>query len=181
MTTAEKKTEFISDREIYLRVIREAVGSAQQFLWLGTSDLKDLYVHKGKRMVPFLEVLSDLVENGVSIRLIHAKEPGPNFRRDFDRFPNLLTGLERIHCPRIHFKSVVVDGRIAYTGSANLTGAGMGAKSKNRRNFEAGIITTDPDLVGQIMDQFDRLWMGRHCRDCQRKEFCTDYKDRILC
>ena len=25
-------------------------------------------------------------------------------------------------CPRVHFKSVIVDGKIAYTGSANLTG-----------------------------------------------------------
>jgi len=34
------KTEFITDEEIYKRVILEAVSSAKEFLWLGTSDLK---------------------------------------------------------------------------------------------------------------------------------------------
>jgi phosphatidylserine/phosphatidylglycerophosphate/cardiolipin synthase-like enzyme len=174
------QTEFITDKEIYERVIREAISSAQEFLWLGTSDLKDLHVHKGKRMVPFLEILSDLVEREVEIRLLHAKEPGPAFRKDFDRYPRLISGMERILCPRVHFKTVVVDGKIAYSGSANLTGAGMGAKGLNRRNFEAGFVTTEPELVRQIMEQFDLIWMGKRCVDCQRKEFCTDYKDLML-
>jgi phosphatidylserine/phosphatidylglycerophosphate/cardiolipin synthase-like enzyme len=174
------QTEFITDEEVYRQVILKAIVSAQEFLWLGTSDLKDLHVHKGKRMVPFLEILSDLVERGVVIRMIHAKEPGPVFREDFDRYPNLISGMERILCPRVHFKTVVVDGKIAYSGSANLTGAGMGAKSSNRRNFEAGFITTDPELVQQIMGQFDSIWMGKRCVECQRKDFCTDYKDLML-
>ncbi|MFC2145814.1 phospholipase D family protein [Acidobacteriota bacterium] len=174
------QTEFITDEEIYKRVILEMVFGAQEFLWLGTSDLKDLHVHKGKKMVPFLEILSDLLGRGVTIRLIHAKEPGPAFRNDFDRFPNLVTGMERILCPRVHFKTVVVDGKIAYSGSANLTGAGMGAKSPNRRNFEAGFITTDPKMVEQIMEQFDLIWMGKQCVECQRKEFCNDYIDLML-
>ena len=82
-------------------------------------------------------------------------------------------------CPRLHFKSVIVDGRFAYTGSANLTGAGMGAKSPRRRNFEAGIVTTDPGLVQQIMTPFDRLWMGEHCPACDRKTYCAAYPELL--
>ncbi|MHC5083837.1 MAG: phospholipase D-like domain-containing protein [Planctomycetota bacterium] len=172
-------TEFIQDREIYQRVLRDELPKARDFLWIGTSDLKDLYMDKdGKRkMVPLLEILSDLVKQQVSIRLIHAKEPGKAFREDFDRYPNLIEGLERLLCPRVHFKCVVVDGRFAYTGSANLTGAGMGAKSENRRNFESGIISTEPEIIEPVMEQFDQVWMGKHCRPCQRKEFCAEYKD----
>jgi len=170
-------TEFITDRETYERVILGAIPQAEEFVWLATSDLKDLYVHKRGAMVPFLEILSDLVADGVLVRLIHAKEPGPAFREDFDKYPNLLDGLERLLCPRAHLKSVIVDGRIAYTGSANLTGAGMGAKGEHRRNFEAGIITTDPALVGKITDQFDAIWMGMRCAACQRKQFCAEYRD----
>ena len=48
--------EFISDREIYERVIIGEVPSAERFLWLATSDLKDLHVNRGRKMVPFLEV-----------------------------------------------------------------------------------------------------------------------------
>lgn len=170
-------TEIITDTEIYRRIILKQIPRAKEFVWLGTSDLKNMHVKKNGRMVPFLEILSDLIKRKISIRLIHAKEPGAAFRRDFDRYPNLIKGMERILCPRVHFKSVVVDGRLAYTGSGNLTGAGMGAKGVNRRNFEAGIITTDNRLIERIMEQFDDVWMGGHCKECERKKYCADYKD----
>jgi phosphatidylserine/phosphatidylglycerophosphate/cardiolipin synthase-like enzyme len=172
--------EFITDREIYEKVICESIPKAKKFLWLATSHLKDLYVDKQGKMVPFLEVLSDLVRKRVEVRLLNAKEPGPVFRRDFDRYPNLIKGMERILCPRVHFKSAIIDGRFAYIGSANLTGAGMGAKGADRRNFEAGIITDDRKILDKAMEQFDWVWRGEHCRGCKRKKFCTDYKDLLL-
>lgn len=168
------KTEFVTDRAIYERVIQEMVVQAEQFVWIATADVKDLHVKRGGRMVPFLAVLSELVEQGIEVRLLHAKEPGPNFRADFDRFPSLIHGLERMLCPRVHFKSVIVDGQRAYAGSANLTGAGMGAKSIHRRNFEGGILTDDPRMVEPIMDQFDQVWIGSHCEPCGRKAHCSD-------
>lgn len=174
-----RDTQLITDRQIYEQVILAAVPSAREFLWLATSDLKDLHVRRGRRMVPFLEVVSKLIAGGVAVRLLHAKEPGPLFRRDFDRYPNLITGLERILCPRVHFKSVIVDGRFAYSGSANLTGAGMGAKSERRRNFEAGFVSTEPAIVRAIMQQFDRVWMGSECEACGRKRYCADYGELL--
>lgn len=167
-------TEHITDKAIYDRVVQEMVVEATRYVWIATADIKDMYVKRGSRMAPFLGVLSDMIEKGVSVRLLHAKEPGPNFRKDFDRFPVLIDGLERMLCPRVHFKSVIVDGKRAYTGSANLTGAGMGAKSEHRRNFESGILTDDPLMVKSIMSQFDRVWIGGHCEACGRKQYCPD-------
>ena len=172
-------TEFIKDREIYEKVISNLIPKTKKFLWLATADLKDLHVDKNGKMVPFLEILSDLIKKNIEIRLLHAKEPGPIFRKDFDRYPNLISGMERILCPRVHLKSVVIDGKTAYTGSANLTGAGMGAKSPNKRNFEAGIITTEGNLVSKIMEQFDDIWRGSYCQDCKRKKYCADYRDLL--
>lgn len=174
------ETSFIRDEEIYRRVIQEAIPEAKQFVWIATADIKDLHIHRGRKMIPFLACLSELVSKGIFLRLLHAKEPGTAFREDFDRFPNLIEGMERILCPRVHFKSVVVDGTFAYSGSANLTGAGMGAKSIKKRNFEAGIISTEPKLVSRIMDQFDAVWMGTHCASCGRKAYCTDHNDLLL-
>lgn len=172
--------EFITDRDIYEKVFCGRFFKARKFVWVATSDLKDLHVEKNGRMVPFLEILSDLVNKNVEIRLLHAKEPGPAFREDFDKYPNLIDGMERILCPRVHLKAVIIDGNFAYSGSANLTGAGMGAKSEHKRNFEAGIITNDKTIVGKIMEQFDNIWSGTYCRSCKRKEFCADYKDILV-
>ena len=172
-------TDVLFDRDIYQRLVLGEVPLARSFLWIATADIKDMHVKQGPRMVPFLKILSGLVDDGVSIRIIHAKEPGPAFREDFDRFPNLINGLEMILCPRTHFKTVIIDGKIAYTGSANLTGAGMGAKSEHRRNFESGILSDDPGVIGPLMSQFDRLWMGERCPPCQRKAHCATYHELI--
>ncbi len=172
-------TEIVTDRQIYDRLIQDAVIKATSYLWIATADIKDMHVKKGKSMVPFLQTLSELIEDGVSIRIIHAKEPGPAFRKDFDRFVNLIDGLEMILCPRAHFKTVIIDGTFAYTGSANLTGAGMGAKSEFRRNFESGILTDDPNLIQPLMNQFDTLWIGGNCEPCQRKDYCDTYHELI--
>jgi phosphatidylserine/phosphatidylglycerophosphate/cardiolipin synthase-like enzyme len=172
--------EYITNRDIYERVICGRIGKARKFVWIATSDLKDLHVGKAGRMVPFLEMLSDLVNRCVEIRLLHAKEPGPAFRNDFDKYPKLIGGMERILCPRVHLKAVVVDGDFAYAGSANLTGAGMGAKSEHKRNFESGIITDEKHIVDKVMEQFDAIWRGTHCPPCQRKKFCADYKDILV-
>ena len=168
--------QYIPDAAHYSQVLLRA-AKVKSSLWIGTADIKDLYAEKGKERIPFLGVLADLIKRGVSVRLIHAKEPGPNFREDFDRYPILATGLERVLCPRVHFKMMIFDYSVAYIGSANLTGAGMGAKSENRRNFEAGILTDIPEIVDAAADQFDTVWMGKHCKGCGRKEFCPD---RIL-
>ena len=68
--------EFITDREIYENVICEHIPRAKRFLWLATADLKELHVDKHGKMVPFLEVLSDLVTKHIEIRLLDAREPG---------------------------------------------------------------------------------------------------------
>ncbi len=162
-------TQYIADEAHFKEVIAR-VPNVKQYLWIGTADIKDLYV--GER--PFLGVLADLVSKGRDVRLIHAKEPGPNFREDFDRYPVLFTGLERLLCPRVHFKIIIFDLKLAYIGSANLTGAGLGMKSSRTRNFEAGILTDDPDLVDATINQFDAVWAGFKCKDCGRKEFCPD-------
>ena len=175
---------FLSNRDIYTSFVCGIVPQAKERLWIATADIKDMYVEppsqvaearcSGRDMVPFLEVLDTLVKRGVEVRLIHAKDPGPNWRDDFDRYPTLWTAMERMLCPRVHFKCIIVDGVKAYFGSANLTGAGMGAKSEKKRNFENGVLTDDPALIEPLIEQFDSVWRGDFCRECGRRKFCSD-------
>ena len=126
---------YISNSAHYKEVLSR-VQSVKHLLWIGTADIKDLYVEIGKEKKPFLALIAQLIRKGVEVRLIHAKEPGPNFREDFDKYPVL--------------------------------------KTDNKRNFEAGILTDDPEIVEKAMNQFDEVWIGKHCKKCKRREFCPD-------
>lgn len=168
--------QLLLNEAIYQKIIVEMLPQAEKFLWIVTADLKDLHVPKGRRFVPLLEILADLVEAGVTVRLMHAKEPGPRFRADFDKYPALLTSgrFERVLCPRIHTKAIVIDGKHAFIGSANLTGAGLGAKGAHKRNFEAGFLTGNPNHLAELMDWIDHLYLGEFCAKCQRRSLCPD-------
>lgn len=169
-------TRLVLNEATYQLVLKELVMEAHRLLWIVTADIKDLYIEDGKDFVPFLKVLADKLRDGVEIRLVHAKEPGPRFREDFDRFPELVQSevFERILCPRMHMKCVIADGKKAYVGSANLTGAGMGAKSPHRRNFEAGVVTDDRETIRDLMTFLDAFYLGDHCVKCQRRDVCPD-------
>lgn len=167
--------QYIKNEQHYGLLI-DQLSKVKHTLWIGTADLKDLYIKKQNTAIPFLALLEEKVKKGVSVRLLHAKEPGENFRNDFDQYPALWTGMERALCPRIHFKTMVFDMKAVYIGSANLTGAAFGMKSERNRNFEAGIFTDEPSLVDAAVEQFDEVWIGTFCKNCGRKDVC---KDRI--
>ena len=98
--------QYIADRDHYSDVLTRC-ERVKHDLWIGTADLKDLYVGSGNTAVPFLSVVDKLLRRGVEVRLLHAKEPGDNFRADFDKYPGLWSKLERRLCPRVHFKIVI--------------------------------------------------------------------------
>ena len=43
-----------------------------------------------------------------------------------------------------------------------------------KRNFEAGILTDDPEMLDAAIEQFDNVWIGKFCKDCGRREYCSD-------
>lgn len=169
-------TKLVLNHETYSEVLQGIIPGARRMLWIVTADIKDLHTSDGGSFVPLLKVLADKLDEGVEIRLIHAKEPGPRFREDFDKYPQFLQSdrFERLLCPRMHMKCVIADGREAYIGSANLTGAGLGAKSQHRRNFEAGIVTEDRQMIAGLMEFLDAFYLGDHCLKCQRRDVCPD-------
>lgn len=168
--------QLLLNRDIYTEFVQSELPLARRFLWIVTADIKDLHVNVDGYFQPLLEVLSDLVEKGVNVRLIHAKEPGPRFREEFDRFDALINSdsFERILCPRVHTKAIVIDGILAFVGSANLTGAGLGSKHEDKRNFEAGFKFDQSEDIAKLMHWIDSLYLGEHCINCKRREYCAD-------
>lgn len=72
------------------------VASVKKSLWIGTADIKGLHVKAGNGTKPFLRGLADLLKRDVGVRLIHAKEPEPTFRENFDQYLILDSRLERM-------------------------------------------------------------------------------------
>jgi phosphatidylserine/phosphatidylglycerophosphate/cardiolipin synthase-like enzyme len=83
-------------------------------------------------------------------------------------------------CPRVHFKAVVIDGARVYLGSANWTGAGLGAKGDGRRNFEVGFLSDDELLLDDVQAMYERIWSGRACKGCRVREMCPAPLDEAV-
>ena len=90
-----------------------------------------------------LASLGELAARGVELRILSADRPSRPFRAELSRQPGLARALLLRRCPRLHLKVVIVDGALLYLGSANWTGAGLGARGTGRRNFELGLVTDD--------------------------------------
>jgi phosphatidylserine/phosphatidylglycerophosphate/cardiolipin synthase-like enzyme len=166
------EVELVADEEHFGRVVLKGMLAAKVSIDIATADFKAMLVpREGRRRAPsIVEVFRKLAEGGVEIRLLHAGTPSESALRELKRaLPKRLT-IRR--CPRLHAKAVVVDCRAMYLGSANLTGAGLGAKADGRRNFELGIWTSAPALIDGVLEHFNALWEGRRCESCRRKDVC---------
>jgi len=167
--------ELLTNTQLHMRVIEDAVLNADRFVWIGTANLKDMHIRRGKRYKPILDSFEKMAQKGVSFRIVHSDLPSKPFQKTLDRFQLLLSSAMELQiCPRCHWKMVIVDGGFAYLGSANFTGAGLGAKGENRRNLELGITTEDSELIKDLMKIFDSFWIGTFCKDCALRKKCPD-------
>jgi phosphatidylserine/phosphatidylglycerophosphate/cardiolipin synthase-like enzyme len=162
----------VVDSDHFRRIVLEGMLQAKVSLDIMTADFKAMLVPDGvsRRAKSIVEIFRKLAEAGVEVRLLHAGTPSAAALVELKR--KLPENLTIRRCPRLHAKAVVIDSARMYLGSANLTGAGLGAKSDGRRNFEMGIWTTSPALIDGVMEQFNALWVGHHCESCKRKEIC---------
>ncbi len=171
--TPRGEVELVIDEAHLSRVVQQGILKARVSLDIATADFKAMLVPVNPRdrdARSIVQVLRDLTKQGVEIRLLHAGVPsGPALRQLTKELPR---GLTIRRCPRLHAKTVIVDCASMYLGSANLTGAGLGAKSKDKRNIEWGIWTTAPSLIDPVLEQFNALWEGHRCKSCKRKEVC---------
>jgi len=164
-------TEFLTGRDLYERVIGDLLPSARDSLLVATAPLKATrLVRPDGTVESVVRLLARLGRRGVAVRVLHAGVPSGPFLEELRAVEPGLFQMRR--CPRTHFKAAVVDGRRLYLGSANLTGAGLGAKSPERRNFEVGLLSDDPALVDAVADLFEAVWSGAMCPTCGRRDHC---------
>jgi phosphatidylserine/phosphatidylglycerophosphate/cardiolipin synthase-like enzyme len=169
--------ELIVDGAHFQRVVKYGMARAKVSLDVMTADFKAMLVPTGRKgrgrrgsAESIVAVFRRLAERGVEIRILHAGTPSGAALVELRR--ELPAGLIIRRCPRLHAKAVIVDSRAMYLGSANLTGAGLGAKGDEKRNFEMGVWTQEPRMIEAVSEQFNMLWEGRRCEGCRRKDVC---------
>lgn len=170
--------EVILNEDHLSAVVCEALEVCGHRLVIATADVKNLLVPDrargkgkgGEGAASILDVFEELSVRGVEVRLLHSGVPSGAYLQQLKN--HVPASLTMRRCPRVHVKAVIADGRWMYLGSANLTGAGLGAKGARRRNFEAGIRTDQLDLIDPVGDMLDQIWTGALCGPCDRKDYC---------
>jgi len=169
--TVDGHFQLVVDSQHFERVVLHGMLKAESSLAISTADFKAMLVPAGTGKAPsIVEHLVRLADRGVEVRLLHAGVPSSAALEQLKR--RLPDGLTIRRCPRLHAKSVVIDARSMYLGSANLTGAGLGAKGGQRRNFEWGVWTESAAMIDAVLQQFNALWAGERCDMCRRHDFC---------
>ena len=170
----------VVDADHYEILVQRVMRGARVSLWIATANVKEMRVEaplgtaaraRG-RYVSVLDTFDELLSRGVEIRFLHAGTPSRAFRAELERHPRVQKRLVMRQCPRVHLKMIAVDGTELYLGSANFTGAGLGAKGDGRRNFELGILTQDDVLLDVAQARFDRIWTGAECGGCRLRDVC---------
>jgi phosphatidylserine/phosphatidylglycerophosphate/cardiolipin synthase-like enzyme len=172
------RAKLLIDGDHYDDLVQRAIAKAQVSVWIATANLKTMLVEapvgtraraKG-RYISFFETLGDLARRGVDVCILHASPPSGPLAKEMVRLGPL--GVKMRRCPRVHLKMIAIDGRLLYLGSANVTGAGLGAKGEGRRNFEMGILTDSEAMLDASQARFDRIWRGAECAGCKLRGEC---------
>ncbi len=175
----------VRDQEHVEAVVERGIRAGRTSVWIATANLKDVHVEAAVgtrarargRYVSLFDELEQAARRAVDVRILHAGPPSRVLARHLR--PVAKSGVQLRRCPRVHLKMIAVDGALLYLGSANFTGAGLGAKSDRRRNFEAGFVTDDEWLLDEMQATFDAIWIGRHCKECRLRPECPKPLDQI--
>lgn len=154
--------ELIADGAHYRRIVQEVVAQARHSVWMATATLKDTRIQQDFwQYQSIVSLLGELAKRGCDVRILHGSEPSRAFQ---DSLRHQCPAIQLRSNERVHCKIVLVDGYQLYLGSANVTGAGLGAKADHRRNHELGIFTRSLDVARMVRQYFESVWnhSGQH-------------------
>ena len=121
-----------------------------------------------------MKFLEDLVARGVTVNLLYSRL-SPVLYDEKDRYPALM-GSPLFHskvCGMVHMKMFIFDEEEVYIGSANITNAAIGKRSRKAQNFEAGLITNSRDVVARAVRHFTKAW-EKDCSGCPIMDDCCN-------
>ena len=175
-TLPSNDSRLILNEEHYQEVIQR-ICAASSSIKIMTANFKRFNLkpigNQGKEYedgTPFIKYLMAKAVQGVSVQIVCSK-PSPYFSNEWkDYYRQMMNPklFEYKYCERNHAKVVIVDDKLAYVGSANVTPAGLGQGIFTPGNFEIGIITNDTKIIAGLNACFHKIMNGGYCEECHR-------------
>lgn len=157
-------TRLIINEDHYQEVI-ERICAAKSSIKIMTANFKRFRLkpteYQGENYndgTPFIKYLMKKAVQGVSVQII-CSNPSASFTEEWQEYYRELGSpdlFEYLFSDRNHAKVYIIDDKIAYIGSANVTKAGL--RQLTPANYEAGILTEDPGVISSIKEFFSMAW-----------------------
>ena len=175
-------TRLIVNENHYEEVIQR-VCSAESSIRIMTANFKRFRLKPTTKQgrnyndgTPFIEYLIQKAVQGVSVQIL-CSMPSQSFTEEWEEYYHKMDDpelFEYMFCIRNHAKVVIIDDKLAYVGSANVTSAGLGQGLISPGNFEAGILTENIELVSTVNNFFSIVWDENRCCNCHRASQCNE-------
>ena len=170
-------------KENHYEEVIERICSAKSSIKIMTGDFKRFKLKptakQGKNYndgTPFIKHLMEKTGKGISVQIICSR-PSKSFKEEFEELYEKIKpkNLSIYFCKRNHSKVVIVDNKVAYVGSANVTPAGLAQGVMSPGNFEIGILTENHQFISQLNTLFSKIMNGDYCYNCHLANKCIEY------
>ena len=161
----------------------ERIRAAKSSIKIMTGDFKRFNLKptakQGKNYndgTPFIKHLMEKARKGIAVQIICSR-PSKSFKEEYDAlYEKIKPKNFRIYfCERNHSKVVIVDNKVAYVGSANITPAGLAQGVMSPGNFEVGVLTENHQFISQLNTLFSKIMNGDYCYNCHLANKCVEY------
>ena len=169
--------------ESHYEEVIERICAAKSSIRIMTGDFKRFKLKptakQGKNYndgTPFIKHLIEKAGKGIAVQIICSR-PSKSFKEEYDAlYEKIKPKNFRIYfCERNHSKVVIVDNKVAYVGSANVTPAGLAQGIMSPGNFEVGILTENHQFISQLNTLFSKIMNGDYCYNCHLANKCVEY------
>ena len=169
--------------ENHYKEVIERICAAKSSIKIMTGDFKRFKLKptakQGKNYndgTPFIKHLMEKARKGIAVQIICSR-PSKSFKEEYEALYERIKpkNLRIYFCERNHSKIVIVDDKVAYVGSANVTPAGLAQGVMSPGNFEIGILTENHQFISQLNTLFSKIMNGDYCYGCHLANKCVEY------